>query len=465
MARTTADRRPIIALTRLGMGARPDDLARVGDAGGWLRGQIRLGGAANPQVALPPTDDQIARLYAYRDQVAQARRADADSGRDPVREARRILIDATAAAFLARMRLACLTEAGFAERWALFWTNWFSVSATKFQAALVIPQYEAEAIRPRVFGRFSDLLVAAEAHPAMLLYLDQAQSVGPNSSVGQRREAGLNENLAREILELHTVGADAGYTQADVTEFARALTGWSISAPPDAPPALRRQAQAGSNGFVFRALVHEPGSRTVMGHSYRQDGHDQALAILNDLAAHPATARRAAHRIAAHFIADEPPTTAVAALEAAWIDSGGDLAVVATTLIGLPEVWTAPQAKLKSPYELIVSGYRAIGLAPTRIEHVQPILRQLGQPPYSPASPEGWPDEAAAWGSPDAVVTRMGWAQAFAEAVPVPLAPTDLAEAVLGGLLSERTRAAVSRAESRSEAVALLLMSPEFQRR
>lgn len=457
-----------VALTRFGLGARPGEIDQVGtDPRGWLRAQVRPAGAARPDARLASTDDQIAVLYRYRDEVEEARRG-ADQGaeaRDPVMEARRILIEATADAFLARMRLAATTDDGFAERWALFWINWFTVSATKFQAALVIPQYEAEAIRPHVFGRFEDLLVAAESHPAMLLYLDQAQSVGPNSLAGRRRNAGLNENLAREILELHTVGAEAGYSQADVSEFARALTGWSITAPADAPAPLRRSAQPGAHGFAFQPILHEPGARSVMGRTYRQDGRDQGLAVLRDLAGHPATARRAARKIAAHFIADEPPPEAVARLEQAWTSSGGDLAAVARALIDTPEAWTPVQAKLKTPYELVVSGYRAVGRAPGRIEHVQPILRQLGQPPYSPPSPEGWPDEAAAWGAPDAVVARMGWAQAFAEAVPPSLPPVELSDAVLGGLLTERTRTAVSRAESRPEALALLLMSPEFQRR
>ncbi len=465
MAQSTADPRKAIALTRFAMGARPGELEAIGDPRDWLLSQIRPGGAPRPEAQLATTEDQIEALYAYRDDIAEAQRVDADPDRDPVMEARRILAAATSDGFLARMRLGSRTADGFAERWALFWTNWFAVSATKFQAALVIPQYEAEAIRPRVFGRFADLLVGAESHPAMLLYLDQAQSIGPNSPAGRRRDAGLNENLAREILELHTVGADAGYTQADVTEFARALTGWSITAPPNTPAPVRRSAQTGPHGFVFQPLIHEPGDRTVMSRTYRQSGFEQGRAVLNDLAAHPATARRAAQRIAAHFIADEPPASAVAALEQAWTRSGGDLSVVAATLIDLPEAWTPAQAKLKTPYELIVSGYRAVGLAPGRIEHVAPILRQLGQPPYSPPSPEGWPDEAAAWGAPDAVVRRMNWAQAFAEAVPSPLGPVELAEASLGSLLSDRTRTAVSRAESRSEALALLLMSPEFQRR
>lgn len=465
MAQSTADPRKAIALTRFGMGARPGELDAIEDPRAWLLSQIRPGGAPRPEAQLASTEDQIQALYAYRDEIAEAQRADADPDRDPVMEARRILAAATSDGFLARMRMGARTADGFAERWALFWTNWFAVSATKFQAALVIPQYEAEAIRPRVFGRFADLLVGAESHPAMLLYLDQAQSIGPNSPAGRRRDAGLNENLAREILELHTVGADAGYTQADVTEFARALTGWSITAPPNTPAPVRRSAQTGPHGFVFQPLIHEPGDRTVMGRTYRQSGFEQGRAVLNDLAAHPATARRAAQRIAAHFIADEPPVSAVAALEQAWTRSGGDLSVVAATLIDLPEAWPPAQAKLKTPYELIVSGYRAVGLAPGRIEHVAPILRQLGQPPYSPPSPEGWPDEAVAWGAPDAVVRRMNWAQAFAEAVPSPLGPVELAEASLGSLLSDRTRTAVSRAESRSEALALLLMSPEFQRR
>lgn len=489
-----------IALTRFGLGARPGEIQRLSDPRGWLDGQIRSSGAPNPQ---GPSETSVERMQAFLDyqrdaqQVRQARQdmpppaagarrmanpAQTTAAPDPApnsaqaafdarRDSRRNLVQDTAQEFLARTRLGATTDAGFAERWALFWANSFTVSATKFQSAVFIGQYEREAIRPHVFGKFEDLAVAAEQHPAMLLYLDQAQSIGPDSRAGQRRNAGLNENLAREIMELHTVGADGGYTQGDVTEFARALTGWSVPTQRDQglnPGALQQaryaRGEPGLNGFVYRAVVHEPGARTVLGKTWPEGEKDQGEAILRDLANRPQTARRLARRIAAHFVADDPPPALVAKLETAWMDSGGDLAVVARTLVSAPESWTPQPAKIKTPYEFIVSAHRALGTSPQRIQPLQQALVAMGQPAFSAPSPEGWPDTAADWAGPDALVKRLDWSKAAADLAQV-ADPNTVAANALGARMTERTRLAVARAESRPEALTLFLMSPEFQRR
>lgn len=433
-----------IALTRFGLGARPGELDRVGDdARGWLMAQIRPGdGAALPARRLQASGPRLAAYARERDREARSEfRRDTDR------------------AFADRVKLAAGTEDGFAERWALFWANWFTVSAINGRVRAVTPQFEAEAIRPHVFGRFEALLVAAEQHPAMLHYLDQARSVGPNSPAGERREAGLNENLAREIMELHTVGPDAGYGQADVTEFARALTGWTVDSRPG------ESDGEGPYGFVFRNAQHEPGARTVLGETFAQRGEQQGLAVLSMLAAHPATRRRACARIAAHFTADSPPPTLVAKLETAWRNSDGDLAQVARALVAARETWTPQAAKLKSPYEFVVSAWRAMGQTPERANQVVPVLRSMGQTPFRPPSPEGWPDDAQTWAAPSAVVRRMIWAEAFAEAAPPSLEPADLARDVLGPRLRGESFQAIQRAETRTEALALLLMCPEFMRR
>ena len=535
-----------IALTRFGLGARPGEIQRLNDPRGWLEGQIRTSGAANPS---GPFENSVERMQAFLDyqrdarQVRQARQdlppaagqpgaqpameppaqprrqqrraqrmanqADQTApmtqaapmpGADPAqaafdarRDSRRDLVQDTAQEFLARARLGATTDAGFAERWALFWANGFTVSATKFQSAVFMGQYEREAIRPHVFGRFEDLAIAAEQHPAMLLYLDQAQSIGPDSRAGQRRNAGLNENLAREIMELHTIGADGGYTQTDVTEFARALTGWSVPAPRDQGMDLvranvaagaqgfggggrREQAlyargvqaavrgEPGLNGFVYRAIVHEPGARTVLGKTYGAGEKDQGEAILRDLANRPQTARRLARRIAVHFVADDPPPSLVDKLEQAWTRSGGDLAVVARTLVTAPESWSPQPAKIKTPYEFIVSAHRALNTSPQRIQPLQQALVAMGQPAFAAPSPEGWPDTAADWAGPDALVKRLDWSKTVADLAQV-ADPNTVAANALGARLSERTRLAVARAESRPEALTLFLMSPEFQRR
>ena len=400
---------------------------------------------------------------------------EAQAAFDARRESRRDLAQETAREFVARADLAATTPDGFAERWALFWANAFTVSATKFQSGIFIGPYEREAIRPHVFGRFEDLVLAAESHPAMLTYLDQAQSVGPNSVAGQRRNAGLNENLAREILELHTLGTDGGYTQADVTELARALTGWSI--PTNRVRGGQGQGQGrrgrraaalaepeSENGFVFRAIIHEPGTRTVLGKTYAGGGADQGRAILRDLANAPQTARRLSHNLARHFVADEPPPALVQKLEAAWTSSRGDLAQVARALIEAPEAWEPQGSKIKTPYEFIVSTHRALGTRPQRPQPLQQALIQMGQPAFSAPSPEGWPDTAADWAGPDALVKRLNWAKTVGDRA----AETDadaVAAAALGPRLGERSRLAIARAESRAEALTLFLMSPEFQRR
>jgi uncharacterized protein (DUF1800 family) len=380
--------------------------------------------------------------------------------REAQKEAQRYLREKTNADFLARAQLGADTDAGFRERWALFFANHFTVSATKQVTSAVIGPFEREAIRPHVFGRFEDLLVASSTHPAMLTYLDQAQSIGPGSPAARYqsrkgRRTGLNENLAREILELHTVGVDAGYSQADVTEFARALTGFSIG----------RAQDADAGAFLFRANTHEPGQRTILGRHYAEAGEDQGVSVLKALAADPRTARHVCGKIARHFVADDPPPALVARLEKRWIDTGGQLDEVAKALIAAPEAWEPTPAKIKTPYEFTISTWRTIGGRPAAFERLNPILTSLGQRPFYPPSPKGWPDEAGAWASPDGLVKRMQWAQGFAAAVADTRDTDALARSALGARLSEPTGRAVARAETRREAFALLVMSPEFQRR
>lgn len=256
-------------------------------------------------------------------------------------------------------------------------------------------------------------------------------------------------------MELHTLGADGGYSQADVTELARALTGWATP--------FARQAE-GDGAFAFRPQVHEPGPRILMGKTYAQAGVAQGEAILRDLANHPATARRAAKRIAAHFVSDSPPPDLVARLERAWIDSGGDLAVVAKALIAAPEAWAPEPTKFKTPYEFAISTHRALGTAPQRVQALQQPLLEMGQPPFSPPSPEGWPDTAADWAGPDAVIKRLDWARKVG-ARTGQTDPVTTAASALGPRIGDRTRQTVARAESRAEGMTLFLMSPEFQRR
>ncbi|MBV9511289.1 MAG: DUF1800 family protein [Caulobacteraceae bacterium] len=466
-----------IAATRFGLGARPGEieLARR-DPVGFLKAQIRPEGAEQPQGALPPSDQAFVALR----QAQMMQRQDKAASLSPPKPALADVRQGAQQEFLARARLACSTDAGFRERWTLFWCNHFTIGAKNDDTLVLAGPFEREAIRPYVFGRFEDLLVASSRHPAMLIYLDQFQSIGPNSPAAVKRGAadpskrgGLNENLGREIMELHTLGVGSGYTQADVTEFARALTGWSIQGlpPPPAPPTPFSAAPPSPppmppGQFIFRQNVHEPGPRHILGKPYAQDGEAQARAVLHDLAAHPATARHLALKLARHFVADDPPPTLVAGLQKAYLQSDGRLDQLAAALIDAPEAWAPPQRKFKTPYEFMVSSYRALNREPVDYKLFGPELASLGQAPFAAPSPKGWAEDAQTWAAPDAVIKRMDWAEAFAAAAaPVMDQPVQVAQQTLGAQLSPAVNLAVSRAETRPEAFSILLMSPEFQRR
>ena len=365
-------------------------------------------------------------------------------------------------------------DIGFQERLALFWSNHFTVAGVNPRVRIVCGSFEREAIRPHVAGRFEDMLQAVESHPAMLMYLDNAQSFGPTSQAGRNRKRGLNENLAREILELHTLGVDGGYTQNDVTRFAEVLTGWSL---------VGAQANGGEPGtFLFRPQMHEPGSRKVLGRDYPHGGIDQGRAVLSDLARHSATARHIATKLVRHFFADSPPPAAVKRVQDAFTASGGQLMPVYEALLSAPEAWEPATSKLRTPYEYVVALYRALklplvvtpetgssglGAGSVSVGEMGQIMRLLnltGQPVFSAPSPKGWPEEAAAWAAPDAFKTRLDMAENAARRVAM-LRPLDLAQDILGPRLSEETQTAIRRAETSHQGLALMLMSPEFQRR
>ena len=402
-----------IAATRFGLGARPGEIeAASADPQGWLIAQIRPEGADQPEGPAPTSVERMLALYALQAErkrlstgkAAAPQTATTDQA-EALKAAQKALIGEVGQEFLARARLGASTPASFRERWALFWADHFTVSATKEASAVVVGAFEREAIRPHVFGRFEDLLVASSQHPGMLLYLDQAQSFGPDSLAARDRKVGLNENLAREIMELHTVGADAGYTQADVTEFARALTGWSVGGPNE-PDDVRGR-------FMFRARAHEPGSRTIMGRRYAEDGEGQARRVLHDLAANPHTARRISRKIAVHFVADDPPPALVERLSRAWMGPTAGSTWSRAPWSRRPKPGRRP-AQVQAPYEFLVSSYRAVGGEPDEIGKIAPVLTGLGQKPFSAPSPKGWPEAAAEWAAPDAVIKRLEYAKAFA---------------------------------------------------
>ena len=366
----------------------------------------------------------------------------------PVRDA---LLDEVAA----RLALARDARIGFGERLVLFWSNHFTIAATKQQIGIMAGAFEREAIRPHLGGRFHDMLEAVESHPAMLLYLDNERSMGAASKAGQRRGGGLNENLAREIMELHTLGVGSGYSQADVTSLAQALTGWTFAGP------NAKEAPAGS--FLFRPQMHEPGLRHVFGKDYALDGVEQGQVILADLGRHAATAQHIATKLVHHFIADDPPKAAVAAVAAAFERSDGDLMAVYEALLKTEAAFASPATKLRPPIEYHLAALRALGVEMEPQRFVR-TLALMGQRPYRAPSPQGWPDDSKAWMGPDAIRTRLEFAVQLAARSNEPQ-PVRRAKAVLGSLLTDETVLAIEHAESSKQALALMLMSPEFQRR
>jgi len=299
----------------------------------------------------------------------------------------------------------------------------------------------------------------------MIVYLDNQRSIGPDSAAAKRavrrrkREVGLNENLAREILELHTLGVHGGYSQADVTAFARVLTGWSVGGGPE------RSKQGEPGRFEFREAIHEPGKQVVLGRKYAQSGMEQGLAVLRDLAAHPSTATFIATKLARHFVADNPPDRAVQAIARVFRDTDGDLPSVHQALVQLASAWEQAFAKYKTPYEFFVSTYRAFERIPENARLAVGALELMGQAPFRPGSPAGWPDTAEGWGGADALYKRIEWANAAARQVGAATNPAMLARDVLGAGLGERTRRAIAGAESAEQGTTLFLVSPEFQRR
>lgn len=359
---------------------------------------------------------------------------------------------------LARLQRATMAECGFVERLVTFWSNHFCISANKGELARMWSgAFEREAIRPHVLGNFGEMLRAVEQHPAMIFFLDNQQSIGPDSRAGQNRNKGLNENLAREIMELHTLGVNGGYTQADVTSLARIITGWTFAG---------RQAKLGAPGtFIFNANAHEPGPQKLLGKVYEDTGLAQGEAALADIARHPATAKFIATKFVRHFIADDPPPALVAKLEATFRKTGGDLRAMTLALVDADEAWRAPMTKIRMPYEYLVASGRMMGRIPEDPQRYLGGLNVLGQPLWTPAGPNGFADTNAAWAAPENIKLRLDIASQISSRIADSIDPRGLLDVVAGEAASTETRQTIERAESKQQAFALLLMSPEFQRR
>jgi uncharacterized protein (DUF1800 family) len=468
-----------IAANRFGLGARPGDLAEIGGAGpDWLRAQLDGPPPAMADDDLTSSSQILSQVYALRREIRAERlaAARADRGADGSRDAAaaadavatlsQLLRPVYLAEAGARFRESVSTDRPLLERLTQFWANHFAVSVDKGVLPGLAGSYEREAIRPHVLGNFTDMLLATERHPAMLLYLDNQMSIGPDSRAAQSierrnpgRRVGINENLARETLELHTVGVDGGYTQADVTAFSEVLTGWSVAG-----------ADGQRNGdlpgtFQFRPAMHQPGTQIVMGRRYPDTGYGQGVAVLRDLARHPSTAHFVAVKLARHFIADDPPASAVQRIARAFRDSGGDLPTVYRALIDSPEAWVEPLAKFKTPSDYIVSAFRGLTLPIDARKAQVGLFALLGQRIWCPGSPAGWHDGSADWDDASELLKRIEWADAVGQRVGTRRDSADLAPQLLGGTLSAGTREAIARAASGAQALTLLLAAPEFMRR
>ncbi|SFF40600.1 Uncharacterized conserved protein, DUF1800 family [Fontimonas thermophila] len=352
-----------------------------------------------------------------------------------------------------RLERALAAADPFDEALLRFWSNHFAVSTDKALIGWLAGPYEREALRPHLAGRFESLAWAAVTHPAMLLYLDNAQSVGPRSKAAQAHpRSGLNENLARELLELHTLGVRSGYTQADVVELAKVLTGWRL---------FEREGRWYAG---FDATAHEPGPKTILGKTYAESGAQELEAVLADLARHPAARRFICSKLARHFLADDPPQPAVDRLVAAWGDAG-DLAAVNAVLRHLLEDPERIPVKLRTPEELVIAALRAVPQLRMDARAAYRAIRQMGQIVWKPPSPAGWPDTAAEWLGPDAMWKRVEWANQWSMRVHGEIDVRALAKTLFGARLSEHTEQQIHGAESQAQALALLFVSPEFQRR
>ncbi|MED5371609.1 MAG: DUF1800 domain-containing protein [Myxococcota bacterium] len=423
-----------IAANRFGLGARPGELARIAtDPRGWLEAQ------------LSPTSGP-AGLERVESLTWRLHRADKRSGKER-RDISRSIYDHEVAL---RERYAATTRSPFQERLVRFWSNHFAVSITQIRCVGLVGNYERQAIRPYLGGSFRGLLGAVTHHPAMLLYLDQVRSVGPQSQAGLKRGRGLNENLARELMELHTLGVNGGYNQDDVRALAEILTGWGLE------PGVRQDP------FHFEPRRHQPGDKQLLGTTIRTGGEEEGQEALDLLANHPATARHIAEKLVRHFVSDAPTKEDVQTIADTFLHSEGHLPTVHRALIHLESAWDPSQRKLRTPADLVCAIARGVGYEGDGELLVQ-ARRTLGQLPFAAPSPQGWSDRAEDWAGPDAVVARVDLARRVAAKVSLDRSVPQLAERLLGPFLSERTRKVMLSLSSPADQLSVLLGSPEFQ--
>jgi uncharacterized protein (DUF1800 family) len=446
-----AAQQALIAFQRFGLGAKPGGPGRIGgDPKAAVREEVKTADIAkinNP--ALPSYAKACFESQQGFGRAEAVRRAE----------------------MAARIDKHMSVEIGFVERLVVFWANHFSMTVNKAGAVRgTIGQWERDVVRANVLGRFADVLHGTIQHPAMIAYLDNADSIGPNSPIGQNWGVGYNENLARELLELHTVGSGGGYSEEDVTAFAKILTGRSYVRGWESDGGYNGGTTQNRGRFIYRDNWHEPGPITFMGKVYAPVGNRQAKRVLDDLAEHPATAEHIAFKLVRHFITDEPTPAMVNPLKRTFLRTGGNLKAVALALIDLPESWSAPLTKLRTPYEMLIAQYRALGtrLADDKSGALSGPLNALHQMQWESPSPEGYSDDTLKWLNPDAMRIRLDVAQ-WTNWVTVGASYQGdvlrLAKSLYDTALSRATRERIDGIGNKNNALTTLFSSPEFQRR
>jgi len=472
-------------LDRFAFGPRPGDVARLDSEGveRWFARQLAPSTVPDPnlEAALAPYRSALAPPPEILESFA--RNGATDDMLDAEESARRVPLQKRVDAqrlvqtlMLAELTRHVVSERQIQEVMVDFWTNHFNVFARKGPVVVVAGDYIERAIRPHALGRFEDLLLASARHPAMLLYLDNAQSVAPRTGNPRQRRRGLNENYARELLELHTLGVDGGYTQQDVLEVARILTGWGV------------RRQAGDLDFVFRIRRHDAGDKVVLGQRFSADGEQEGRRLLAMLARHPATARHVATKLCERFVSDAPSASCISRVTRAYRESGGQIPALLRAIVDGPEFWQSRANKLKSALEFVASALRALDGRPNGELGLARTLRELGQPLLLEPVPVGYPEAAEDWASSGPLLGRMNFALALAseraKGVDVeldrvlPIAEQReqmlprVAALVLPSQASSRTLDVIRKQlesvkdarEARKLALALALASPDFQR-
>ncbi|WP_255330193.1 DUF1800 domain-containing protein [Paracoccus albicereus] len=452
---------PELAAIRLGYGLSPNQPPPA-DAAAVLASVPRA-----QSMAMPTTMADYRRDFERWQVIRKAQeKADTAPNRAAFQRIRQGMAQKPEIDLMRRIARAAIDPAGFGERLVQFWADHFTVRSKNFVSHVLVSAFVDEAIRPNLSGSFADMLKAATTHPAMLLYLDHNGSTGPNSVFARRRperRLGLNENLARELVELHTLGVGADYSQTDVRELAELMTGMGFQPTGDR---------------IYRPDRAEPGAEQLLGRSYGgrgTDGMGEIRRMLDDLARHPATASHLSRKLAVHFLSDDPSPDAVAVLETAWRDSDGNLPTIYRALVEHPELEATFRQKARQPFDFIVAAVRALGLDPLRVQRMEQKprrrdfvnpMRRMGQAWQQPVGPDGWAERADDWISPQGLAARIDWALDLPGRFLDPLPdPRILLKQALGSTVSPALAAAVPRAESEAEGIALILASADFNRR